>query len=420
MIQKNSLLRLKQHGVERVPANWTQSRIKYLGAYINGYPFKPQDWGAVGRPILRIQDLSLANQNPNHYEGEIPSRYLVRPRDILISWSASIGVYRWAGQEAWLNQHIFKVVLDKDRIRDDFFVYLAEWFINEMDREVHGSTMQHLTADAFGGFPVLLPPLDQQARIAKYLDRETAQLDALVAEKVRLLDLLAEKCSAIITRAVTRGLDPNVPLRESGIPWLGEIPEHWETQRLTWLFSERDERGKPDLPLLEVSINHGVILREFSDKRIESTAADFNTYKVARQGDVVFNKMRMWQGAVGIAPEDGLVSPDYVVAEPVGPLSSAYANWLFQTGVFSAECARHSYGIVWDRLRLYWTGFREIKVPMPPVEGQAEIIEQIAFESKRIEELRDSTESTVALLKERRSALIASVVTGQIDVRSRP
>ena len=96
-----------------------------------------------------------------------PSRYLVRRRDILISWSASLGVYRWAGEEAWLNQHIFKVVLDNKGVRDDFFFYLAEWFINEMDREVHGSTMQHLTADAFGGFPVLLPPCDEQARIAK-------------------------------------------------------------------------------------------------------------------------------------------------------------------------------------------------------------------------------------------------------------
>ena len=125
-MQKDSLFRLKQHGVERVPANWTQSRVKYLGAYINGYPFKPQDWGSpVGRPILRIQDLSSANQEPNRYDGEIPSRYLIRPRDILISWSASLGVYRWEGEEAWLNQHIFKVILDNKRIRDDFFVCLS-------------------------------------------------------------------------------------------------------------------------------------------------------------------------------------------------------------------------------------------------------------------------------------------------------
>ena len=227
---------------------------------------------------------------------------------------------------------------------------------------------------------------------------------------------LAEKRRALITRAVTRGLDPNVPLRDSGIPWLGKIPAHWKVRRIAWLFQERDKRGEPKLRLLEVSINTGVVPREFSDERIETMAADFNTYKVARRSDVVFNKMRMWQGAVGVAPEDGLVSPDYVVAEPVGPLSSAYTNMLFHTAAFSAECARHSHGIVWDRLRLYWTGFRNIEVPLPPVQEQSEIVEQITFETKRLDELSKSTESTITLLKERRAALIAAAVTGQLEV----
>ena len=276
--------------------------------------------------------------------------------------------------------------------------------------------IQNLDTGAYFNQRVPFPPLPQQRAIADYLDRETAQLDALVVAKERVLALLAEKRRALITRAVTRSLDPNVQLRDSGIPWLGEIPEKWNTRRLAWLFRERDERGEPDLPLLEVSINAGVAVREFSEDRIENTAADFNTYKVARKGDVVFNKMRMWQGAVGVAPQDGLVSPDYVVAEPVGPLSSAYSKILFQTAVFSVECARHSHGIVWDRLRLYWTGFRDIEVPLPPPQEQTEIVEQIAFETKKLDNFSKSTERTIALLRERRASLIAAAVTGQIDV----
>ena len=119
-----------------------------------------------------------------------------------------------------------------------------------------------------------------------------------------------------------------------------------------------------------------MVLREFSGDKIESTAADFNTYKVAPRGDVVFNKMRMWQGAVGVAPEDGLVSPDYVVAAPTGPLSTEYTRLLFRTPAFSAECARRSHGIVWDRLRLYWDGFREIEVPLPSKQEQQDMVEQ--------------------------------------------
>ncbi len=186
----------------------------------------------------------------------------------------------------------------------------------QLELAANGVTRFGIPTSDIGALTIPVPPLEEQRAIADFLDRETAKLDALVAAKERLLAILAEKRRALIARAVTRGLDPDVPLRDSGIPWLGEIPRHWDVRRLTTLFRERDERCEPDLPLLEVSINSGVVLREFADDRIEATAADFNSYKVARSGDIVFNKMRMWQGAVGVAPQDGLVSPDYVVAAP--------------------------------------------------------------------------------------------------------
>ncbi len=288
----------------------------------------------------------------------------------------------------------------------------------QLELAANGVTRFGIPKSEIGAMTLPVAPLAQQRAIADYLDRETARLDALVGAKERVLGLLAEKRRALITRAVTRGLDPRAPLRDSGIPWLGEIPAHWETRRVAWLFRERDERGEADLPLLEVSINTGVVLREFSDERIESTAADFKTYKVARQGDVAFNKMRMWQGAVGVAPQDGLVSPDYVVAAPTGSLLPQYAGLLFRTEMFSAECARSSHGIVWDRLRLYWDGFREIELPLPPQDAQLDIIAYVASATTRLDALRMATERSIALLKERRAALIAAAVTGQINVES--
>jgi type I restriction enzyme S subunit len=278
--------------------------------------------------------------------------------------------------------------------------------------------IQNLDTDEYLNQRVPFPPERIQRAIADYLDRETSGIDALIAAKERLLGLLAQKRQALITRAVTRGLNPNTPLRESGIPWLGEVPAHWEVRRLAWLFRERDQRGEPDLPLLEVSINDGVVLRQFADDRIEATAADFNTYKVARRGDIVFNKMRMWQSAVGVAPQDGLVSPDYVVAEPTGALTSAYAGVLFRTPAFSAECARHSHGIVWDRLRLYWEGFREIEVPVPSRNEQSRLVAEVGSSTEALDNLRKSIERSAVLLGERRFALIAAAVTGQIDVEA--
>lgn len=280
---------------------------------------------------------------------------------------------------------------------------------------VSTTTYPNLQVGEYASFSLPLPNYREQRTIAEFLERETSKLDALVAAKERLLGLLADKRRALITRAVTRGLNPDVPLRDSGVSWLGQIPEHWETRRIAWLFSDRDERCKPDLPLLEVSINSGVSIREFSSDRIESTAEDFNTYKVARKGDVVFNKMRMWQGAVGVAPEDGLVSPDYTVAAPVGMLLPEYAGLLFRTEMFSAECARYSHGIVWDRLRLYWEGFRDIVVPLPPPAEQRAIVAHISAGAAKLDALRVAAERTIGLLKERRAALIGAAVTGKIE-----
>lgn len=289
-------------------------------------------------------------------------------------------------------------------------------FLAEVERRSVGVSYPAINSSELGAIPIPVPTAGGQCNVERFLDLETARVDALLAAKKRVLDLLAEKRKAIIATAATRGLDPKVKLRESGERWIGEIPGHWSVRKLARLFRERDERGEPDLPLLAVSINAGVVEREFSDDRIENTAADFNTYKVARTGDVVFNKMRMWQGAVGVAPVDGLTSPDYVVAEPTGELRSDYAGLLFRTNAFSAECCRRSHGIVWDRLRLYWEGFRDIAVPLPPAEEQRSIVEHITRESEKLDRARDATDRTVELLNERRAALIAAAVTGSIDV----
>lgn len=298
------------------------------------------------------------------------------------------------------------------------YVCLHADFINAVDSSTFGSKMPRADWGFIGSQYVPLPSLLRQRAIAQYLDRETAKIDEMIAAKERLLEILSEKRSALITHAITRGLNPTASIRESEVEWLGEIPAHWPVRRLAYQFRERDQRNEPDLPLLEVSLNHGVIRREFSTDKIEGTAADFNTYKVARQGDIVFNKMRMWQGAVGAAPMDGLVSPDYVVAEPIGQLSSAFAAMLFRIPAFSAECGRRSYGLVWDRLRLYWDGFRDICVAIPPQAEQDAIVRAVTNRCCTMDAFQTEMRRSIELLRERRSALIAAAVTGQIKVEA--
>jgi len=251
--------------------------------------------------------------------------------------------------------------------------------------------------------------------IATFLDQETAEIDALIEAKQRLLDLL-EKRRAIVTEAIMRGLDPVAPMRPSGIDWLGDIPAHWKTERSRWLFQERDERSiAGEEELLTVSHLTGVTPR--SEKNVNMFEAETNEgYKLCFAGDLVINTLWAWMGAMGTARVDGIVSPAYNVYTPGSRIDPDYVDALVRIPVFAQEVTRYSKGVWSSRLRLYPEGFFETYMPVPPIEEQREIVGHIAAETTKIDRLRAATEHSITLLKERRGALIAAAVTGQIDI----
>lgn len=201
---------LKPSGIEwlgEVPEHWEVSKVKLLADYINGFPFKPAEWGAKGRPIIRIQNLTKEHAAFNYYDGAIPERNHVKDGDILLSWSASLGVFVWNRGDAWLNQHIFKVVPDPKRITRGYFVWLARWFLNHMEAEAHGSTMQHITKPKFGSFPVPLPSLSEQVEIEAHINRETQDIDLAIARTEEEIKLIREYRDRLIADVVTGQVD---------------------------------------------------------------------------------------------------------------------------------------------------------------------------------------------------------------------
>lgn len=291
-------------------------------------------------------------------------------------------------------------------------------FLAEVERRSVGVSYPAINASEIGDIPVHLPSLPKQRAIAAYLDRETAHIDALIAAKERLLNLLAEKRQAIISRAVTRGIDSNAPFRDSGISWLGEIPEHWETERARWLFRERDERSATgEEELLTVSHITGVTPR--SEKDVTMFEAETTEgYKICRANDLVINTLWAWMGAMGVAPVDGIVSPAYNVYEPGHRIEPGYIDAMVRLPIFAQEVTRYSKGVWSSRLRLYPEGFFEAVLPVPPLEEQRAIAAHITAETAKLNSLRSATERTITLLHERRAALIAAAVTGQIEIRA--
>ena len=266
--------------------------------------------------------------------------------------------------------------------------------------------------------PVLVPSEDEQAAIVRFLDHANRKIDGFIRAKRKLIGLLNEQKQAIIHRAVTRGLRPDVPLKPSGIPWLGDIPNHWGILRNMALFSHRVEPGVTGLTVLQVSLRSGITAEELDQfGRPKRLIADATKYKRIHRGDVAYNTMRMWQGAVGVSPSDGLVSPAYVVLKPRKDTCPEFYDFIFHTEVYKQQVNRQSTGIVSDRNRLYWDSFKQMpNLTLPPAE-QKEIVAFIAKETAVLNTATARTEREIALMQEYRTRLTADLVTGKLDVR---
>jgi type I restriction enzyme, S subunit len=281
-----------------------------------------------------------------------------------------------------------------------------------------GTTVKHIYPDELRSLLVPLPTLDEQAAIVRFLDWATGQLERAIRAKRKVIALLNEQKQAIIHRAVTRGHDRLVPLKPSGVPWLGDIPQHWKIVRNLALFSKRVEQGIPGLPVLQVSLHSGITVEELDQfGRPKRLIADHTKYKLVRKGDLAYNTMRMWQGAVGVSVTDGLVSPAYVVINPRPEVDADFYEFMFRTTVYKQQVNRYSTGIVSDRNRLYWESFKQMPNVLLPKEEQAAICltikEQTGAQNTAIAHL----EREIELLREYCTRLAADVVTGKLDVR---
>lgn len=334
---------------------------------------------------------------------------------IVLTKRAPIGQLAISEVELCCNQGCFLLEPIPDADSDFFYYWLTvqTGYLQVLGR---GSTFMELSSDEIKGIQAPCIPVTKQKQISSFLNRETSDIDALIAAKQRLLDLMAEKRRAIVAEAVIRGLDPSAPLRSSGIDWLGDIPAHWDIERSRWLFTERDQRSQTgEEEMLTVSHLTGVTPRSEKDVNMfeaESTAG----YKLCFAGDLAINTLWAWMGAMGTARVEGIVSPAYNVYTPGPRLLPDYVDALVRIPVFAQEVTRYSKGVWSSRLRLYPEGFFETWWPVPPLDEQQQIVEHITAETGKIDRLRVATENSIALLKERRAALIAAAVTGQIEI----
>lgn len=290
---------------------------------------------------------------------------------------------------------------------------------NQVRQQVKGVKVYSITQAILKNTEVWLPNLEEQTLIANFLDQKASQIDAAIAIKEQQIELLKERKQIIIQQAVTQGLAPNVPMKDSGVEWIGQIPEHWKVLANRALFSERVEPGRDGLPLLSVSIHTGVSSEEISEEeniRGRVRIEDKTKYIYVAIGDIAFNMMRAWQGGIGAVKTNGMVSPAYIVAKPTGLISSDFFEYQYRCPHFIQQMDRFSKGITDFRKRLYWDNFKELLTIVPPLPEQLNINKYIVSESKTTEAAILLQSSQIQKLKEYKTTLINSAVTGKIKI----
>lgn len=292
-------------------------------------------------------------------------------------------------------------------------------FRNQIRRLVKGVKVYSITQSILKSTFIWLATLKEQTLIANFLDQKTAQIDAAIAIKEQQIELLKERKQIIIQQAVTQGLDPTVSMKNSGVDWIGVIPAHWDVMANRNLFIERVEAGKDGLPLLSVSIHSGVSNEEISeDENIRGRVKieDKSKYILVKKGDIAFNMMRAWQGGIGAVRTDGMVSPAYIVAKPKGLVIADYFELQYRCPDFIQQMDRYSKGITDFRKRLYWDGFKQLKTVVPPLKEQVEIINHVQAISNSTEKALNFLLKQIEKLKEYKTTLIDSAVTGKIKI----
>jgi len=354
----------KDSGVEwlgEVPEHWDLSRLKYVARFSGGgTPSRDnlEYWDGtipwVSPKDMKVEQVTDAEEHITREGLESSATNLVPPGQVLMVVRSGILKHTIPVAinevQVALNQDMKAITFELGRCNSLFFLRwvqgLNEYLLLEWRKQ--GATVESIEHSYLANTVVSLPPLPDQAAINAFLDRETTKIDALITEQERLIALLAEKRQAVISHAVTKGLDPTVPMKDSGVEWLGEVPEHWEIVRIGTMFGESQSGGRDDLPVLSVSIHHGVSDRELDDDDMDRKVTrieDRAKYKWVMPGDLVYNMMRAWQGGFGTVSVEGLVSPAYVVARPVEKLETQLVEYILRTPQAVEEMRRYSHGV---------------------------------------------------------------------------
>lgn len=408
----------KDSGVEwlgEIPVGWRVIKTKFISSTEKGAAPK------------KIESESAPNLIPylgmDYLRGKSTPVYVYRQGalvstedSILLLWDGSNSGEFIKGKFGAVSSTLAKISFKA--INSSFAWYVTSIIESELRANTVGMGIPHVDGSLLKNSSVPIPKKKEQTLIAQFLDQKTVQIDQAIAIKEQQIVLLKERKQIIIQQAVTQGLNPNAPMKDSDVEWIGQIPEHWEVKRAKYLFVEVDERSKTgEEELLSVSHMTGVTLR--SEKNVTMfMAEDYTGSKLCRKNDLVINIMWAWMGALGVSKQTGIVSPSYgVFRQKTNNLfHSDYLEWLLKSTKYIEHYNKVSTGLHSSRMRFYAHMFFAMKLGFPCFDEQTQIVVYLEEQIHKFDTAADLFEKQIQSLKEYKTTLINSAVTGKIKI----
>lgn len=426
----------KDSGVEwlgKIPIDWEVIKLKHLLKFSTGGTPSSQVNGLYDGdiPWVTISDMDGRIIKNSHFiskKGVKSANITQTPKgSLLYSFKLSVGQVAFTEENIYTNEAIasFHPI---EKVNLNFWFYVLPIFlIKNANTNIYGAYL--LNQDLIKNAIIIAPPLQEQTAIANFLDRKTALIDQAITIKKKQIELLKERRQIIIHNAVTKGFDNTVKLKDSGVQWIGQIPEHWKVETLKNILTERNEKNDPirTKEILSLSIDKGVTLYAEKTTNLDRFKDDFSQYKLAHKGDLVFNSMNMIVGAVGVSEYFGCVSPVYYTYSGRHDNSNTkFYEYLFRCktiqgvlyslgkGLIAIDRGEGKYNTL--RLKVSRDDLRSLRLPFPSYSEQNQIIVYIETQSSKIDTLISLKEQEIEKIKEYKATLIKSAVTGEIKV----
>jgi len=410
--------------VDRPPHGWEVSRYKFHISIDNGFPFKSELFDPYdGFPLIRIRDIT-SGAVETRYLGEVLSEYVVTADELLVGMDGDFNTRWWDNENALLNQRCCRIKEGVDfHLR--YLHYILPLQLKVINDLTYFTTVKHLSSFDILGDRCLIPPLDEQRLISRYLDKKTQQIDTLIEKIEKKIELLKEQRTSLINHYVTKGLDPNVEMKDSGVEWIGRIPKHWNLTRLKYLSEtpvqyglniESDAYTESGVRFLRITdIGTDGSIKDTDGVYLSPT--DVPTEYILRHGDFLISRSGASVGKSTLIESDSETTSyaGYLVRFSFSdPVVARFIKWVSESRMY------------WDWVSLQTTQstiqnvngdkYANFSLPVPPTEERQAIDHLLSQSSKKITKMISLQRERQRLLTEYRQSLISSVVTGKVRV----